>query len=438
MKENKLTILGAGSVYTPEIFAEIIARKDRLRFREIVLVDIAEGRKEAELCAALASRMLKNHGVNARLTLTTDRREALLGSDFVISQIRVGRMAARAEDEKLGMSLGLIGQETTGVGGFVNALRTIPIALQIARDMEALCPNAWLINFTNPAGIVTEAVMKHSCIRCVGLCNVPINMVNDIAKVLGVQLGGVHCRFAGLNHLSFVTEATVDGRDVLAEVVEGISGNETLMKNIPKVEGVGALTKLLGVIPSPYLQYYYFENQMFKKQADEWEKRGVSRAALVEEINRGLFSQYADENVIEPPKELSGRGGSLYSFAALNVIEALSGVTPAELVVNTQNRGAIEELRDDDAVELNCLVGPEGIQPLPVGKLPEKVSGLVQAVKQYERLTVRAVVEEDRELAVSALLNHPLVHGFRNAEKAVDRAIELFPQYIRLAYGGRP
>ncbi|NLF28187.1 MAG: 6-phospho-beta-glucosidase [Clostridiales bacterium] len=435
MKDRKLTILGAGSVYTPEIFAEIAARKDRLRFREIALVDIDEGRKEAELCASLAARMLKAHGLNARLTLTTDRREALSGSDFVVSQIRVGRMAARAEDEKLGMSLGLIGQETTGVGGFVNALRTIPTALSIARDMEEICPDAWLVNFTNPAGVVTEAVLKHSRVRCVGLCNVPINMVNDIAKVLGVPRDRVRCRFMGLNHLSFVTAAELDGLNVLPEVVEGISGNETLMKNIPKAEGVGALTKLLGIIPSPYLQYYWFEDQMRAKQADEWEKSGVSRAAQVGEINRGLFSKYADESVAEPPAELSGRGGSLYSFAALNVVEALSGEQPAELVVNARNRGAIEELRDDDVVEINCLVGPDGVRPLPAGRLPEKVSGLVQAVKQYERLTVRAAVEEDRELAISALLNHPLAHGFRNAEKAVDRAIGLFPQYIRL--GGR-
>jgi len=250
--------------------------------------------------------------------------------------------------------------------------------------------------------------------------------------VLGLDREEVHCQFVGLNHLSFVTSVEANGAQHLAEIVEKLGENATLMKNIPKVKGVSELTKTLGVIPSPYLQYYYFEDQMRKKQEDEWQKNRVSRAIQVAQINESLFSQYGNENVSEVPEEVSKRGGSLYSYAAMDIIEALAGVTPKELVVNTQNAGAVAWLRDDDVVEINCLVEKDSVKTLPSGGLPEKAAGLVQTVKQYERLAVRAAVEHSKELAVCALLNHPLVHGFTNAQKAVERAIEIFPDFIEL------
>lgn len=432
MPGMKLTVIGAGSVYTPEIFHELILREPRLHFEEIVLVDIPQGWHEAELVMGLAQRMFQKHGYKTHLYLTLDRKAALENTDFVISQIRVGRLQAREKDERLGMELGLIGQETTGVGGFVNALRTIPVALDIARDMEQICPQAWLVNFTNPSGIVTEALKKYGGIRCVGLCNVPINMINDVAGVLGLEKSEVWCQFVGLNHLSFITAVRVHGNDRLSEVIQLLGENATLMKNIPKASGVGELAGVLGALPSPYLQYYYFEDQMRKKQEEEWKKNRVCRAVQVRQINENIFSLYKNENVFDVPQEVSRRGGSLYSFAALDIIEALAGVAPKELVVNTSNCGAVKDLAEDDVIETNCRVDQNGVEPLTYGTLPEKMAGLVKTVKQYERLTVRAAVERSRELAVCALLNHPLVHGFENATMVVERAREWFPDEINL------
>lgn len=428
----KLVIIGAGSVYTPEIFNEIVRRWHNLPMREIVLVDIEDGAGEARTIEAFARRMFKANDIECKLCLTFDRREALKDADFIINQIRAGGMLARAADEKLGIDIGIVGQETTGAGGFVNALRTIPVAIEIARDIERICPDAWLVNFANPSGIITEAILKHSKAHCVGLCNVPINMQSDIAKIIGVKADDVHCRFAGLNHLSFVVNATCKGKDVLAQVVDGIGGNETLMKNIPKVSGVGELTKQLGIIPSPYLQYYYFENEMLKKQTDEWEKNKATRAVLVSDINKTLFKKYADESVNCPPLELTDRGGSLYSFAALNIIEALSSNKSVEMVVNVSNNGAIEDLEDDDVVETNCIVSKDGVKPVKLGRLPDSVAGLVKTIKQYERLTIEASMENSKEKAVWALLNHPLIHGFKNAQSVVNKSLELHADYIHL------
>lgn len=426
----KLTVIGAGSAYAPEIFDGLITRRDVFRFDEIDLVDIEDGMPRARIIHAFALRMFEAAGYPVRIRLTTDRREALKGADFVISQIRVGTWRARAVDEQTGMELGLVGQETTGAGGFMNAMRTIPKALEIARDMEELCPDAWLINFTNPSGLVTEAVLKKTKVKCIGLCNVPVNMQADAEKALQVEKGKLQCRFAGLNHLSFLVQAQLDGQDVLPRLVELLGCHETLMKNIPKVAGVGDLIQTIGVIPSPYLQYYYFENEMRDKQLTEWRTERKSRAVIVHEIDEELFRAYADPALTEKPAQLAQRGGSLYSFAALNIIQALLGDEPWEMAVNVQNKGAIPGLEDDDVVEMNCRVSRGGVERIAFEPLPPQVVGLVQTVKQYERLTVEAASLGSRRLAVQALLNHPLIHGYRNAETVVAMLEQRFPQYI--------
>lgn len=428
----KLVVIGAGSAYAPEIFDGLIARLKTFTFSEIDLVDIPDGMPRARIILEFTERMFQKAGYPCALRLTTDRRAALRGADFVISQIRVGTWRARAVDEQTGMELGLVGQETTGAGGFMNAMRTIPEALAIARDMEELCPKAWLINFTNPSGLVTEAILKYTQIRCIGLCNVPVNMQADAEKALGAKL---HCTFTGLNHLSFLIGAERGGEDVLPLLVEQLSGNETLMKNIPKVAGVGELVRAIGVVPSPYLQYYYFENEMREKQLREWREERKSRAVQVHAIDEELFRQYQDPALAEKPPELAQRGGSLYSFAALNIIEALLGDEPREMAVNVQNKGSIPDLLADDVVEMNCRVSRAGVERLALPPLPAPVRGLVQAVKHYERLTVRAAATRDRRLAVQALLNHPLIHGYRNAETVVELLEQRFPQTIHWEEG---
>lgn len=419
MEERKLVVIGAGSAYAPEIFNGIVSRNAQLGITEIVLVDIHEGEKRAQLIADFGKRMFEAAGETCRLSLSYNRREALKGASFVISQIRVGGWQARVCDEKGPMALGLVGQETTGAGGFMNAMRTIPVALEIARDMEEICPEAWLVNFTNPSGIVTEALLKHSRVKCIGLCNVPINMQADAAKLLDLPFEDVRCTTLGLNHLSYVTSVMAGGQEQLPHLVKAVNGNETLMKNIPKVEGTGELVQAIGVLPSPYLQYYYFEKEMLVKQQKELAESGKTRGALAHDIDEVMFAQYANPALTSPPPQLAERGGSLYSTAALDIIEALASDEGREMAVNVQNCGAISGLEADDVVEMNCRISRNGVARLVLGPLPQPAKGLVQEIKHYERLTVEAAVKASRSLALQALLNHPLIHGYNNAVKVI-------------------
>ncbi len=420
MDKKKLAVIGAGSAYTPEIVDEIIKRQDRLNIGEIALVDIPEGRGRAEIIRDMTVRMFRRAGVECAVTLTLDRREALPGCDFVISQIRIGGWQARAEDERIGLSLGLIGQETTGCGGFMNAMRTVPEALAICRDMEELCPEALLLNFTNPSGIVTEAVLRHSAVRAIGLCNCPINMHTDAAKALGLGREQLQCRFGGLNHLSFMLSARTREQDVYAELISRLRHDPTTMKNIPKVAGTDRLIPVLGLIPSPYLQYFYFEPEMLEKEQRELAEQGTTRGEQVEKINQELFSIYVREETDEKPAQLSQRGGSLYSYAAMDILEACLSEVPREMAVNTLNHGAITGLAEDAGVEVSCRISCRGVERIPLGELPAQVAGLVQMVKRYESLTVDAAVRGSRRLALQALLNHPLIHGFSHAEKVLQ------------------
>ena len=428
---NKLVIIGAGSAYTPEIFDEIIKRNN-LHISHISLVDIEEGLERAQIICDFGKRMFRRAGITCEIDLILNRRAALKGADFVICQLRVGGEKARIQDELIGLQHYIIGQETTGAGGFMNAMRTIPEMLAIAHDMEEICPQAWLINFTNPSGIVTQALSNHTSLNFVGLCNVPVNMHMDIARIMNVTTEDIHCTFIGLNHLSFVSEASVRGRDVLLEVLKGIASNETIMKNIPKISGVGELTNAIDMVPSPYLQYFYFEEQMLRKQLDEWKGSGKTRGVITQEINRSLFEQYARFSLDVKPPELSQRGGSLYSYSALNIIEALLSPTPHEIVLNVPANGAVSDMDKGDVVEINCMVSRDGVSPIPVGPLPASVSGLIHTVKQYERLTVAAAVQKKRRLAIQALLNHPLIHGWHNANSIVHSMEHVFPQFILL------
>lgn len=419
--KKKLVIIGAGSAYTPEIIDEVIRRQSRLDVGQIVLVDIEEGRERAQIILDFARRMFLHAGVECDVSLTLNRREALLGANFVISQIRVGGWQARAEDERIGLSLGLIGQETTGCGGFMNAMRTVPEALAIAHDMEDLCPQAVLLNFTNPSGIVTEALLRHSSVCTIGLCNVPINMQNDAAVTLGTERTHVHCHFGGLNHLSFLLSASYEGQNVYPTLLEKLRDDPTRMKNIPSVAGTDRLIDAIGLLPSPYLQYFYFEPEMLEKEMTELRKENMTRGDKVEAINQELFKIYAQQDVVTKPQQLSERGGSLYSYAAMDILEACLSDEPWEMTVNTLNQGTIDGLEPYAGVEITCRVSRHGVERLPIGSLPAQVTGLVEMVKRYESLTVDAAVSANRKTALNALLSHPLIHGMSNAEKVLEK-----------------
>jgi len=426
----KITIIGAGSSYTPEIIDGLLTLQyfDTL---EVALYDLPEGNERAHIICEMALRMAKQQEAKIDIQVVPILQDALAGSDFVVSQFRVGLLAARIEDERIPLKYGLIGQETTGAGGFFNAMRTIPATLNLVRHMEQICPDAWLINFTNPSGIITEAVHRYSSIKCVGLCNVPYNMQVDVAHLLNAKMNRVYCRMVGLNHLSFVTEVYFDGKPVLSDMLEKYVFSTEVVKNIPKIVGVEKLIKKLGMIPSPYLQYYYFENEMLAKEQSEAALGGPgTRGEQVLRTQDELFEIYKRPETCKKPRELENRGGAYYSTVATILIKALSGNGSEVMSVNYPNLGAITDMPNQSVVETNCLVDVNGVQPLSFGPLPKSISGLIHQVKNYETLTVEASVEQSYDKAVLALLSHPLVHGYKNSVSLVNELIANHAQYV--------
>lgn len=429
MKKLKLVVIGGGSSYTPELAEGLIKRHASFPVGELVLVDVEAGREKVQIIAGLLERMFRRTGLNIPVSLTFDRRAALPGADFVVSQFRAGGLEARARDESIPLKYGMIGQETTGPGGFANALRTIPEALAICRDMEELCPDAWLINFTNPSGIITEAILTHTRIKCLGLCNIAINMINAAAGILGVERSRLDCRFVGLNHLSFMTSLKLDGQEMLRDLAAAVS-SRSRVKNISDTALPDALLKALGLIPSSYLKYYYLEKQMLDEMTTEFERAGKTRAQEVMNVERRLFELYRNEGLDHKPEELSKRGGALYSEAAVALMDSIYNDRQDIQVVNTLNRGCLPDLPPDAAVEVSCRIGKAGAKPLPAGSLPLQVRGLIQQVKAYEQLTIQAAITGDRDTALIALINNPLVHDASAAKTMLDEILSSNRDYL--------
>lgn len=422
----KLVVVGGGSSYTPEIIEGVISVYDNMPCREIVLVDLPDNSEHSETVRDFSKRMLEAANKDISVTLTYDLQSALSGADFVISQFRTGRLSAREYDETQPLKSGLLGQETTGAGGFLCAMRTIPKALELAHAMEKHCPDACMINFTNPSGIITEAIITHSNIKCVGLCNIPISLEFEIAEMLKVSPNTVKCKIAGLNHLSFVLDVLVDGKSVMHDMLKRFAGAENdtqLMKNIPEVDGVNNLVADLGIIPSPYLQYYYFEDAMLKKQKQAAADPKGTRAQEVMRIESALFEAYKNPTLTVKPPELEQRGGAYYSYAAMKLIEALGGDTPKVHTINVKNNGAISFLPDNAVIEVDCDVSKSGINPHTI-EIPPQIRGLLYQIKSYETLTVQAALSRKREDMIKALISHPLIHGYNNACKIAELAID--------------
>lgn len=404
----KISVIGGGSTYTPELVEGLIETQSEIGVDTLALMDIDSQR--LQVVGGLAARMLRAADSSIRLQLTGDRRAALEGSDFVIVQIRVGGNAQRVRDERIPVPFGIIGQETTGPGGFAKALRTVPVILEIARDVEALVPRARLIVFTNPTGLITEAVLNHSGIPTIGLCNSPYGMRKAIASDLRVETSRVTLDYIGLNHLSWARRVLLDGHDVTDRVLE---------RAIAAARDPGAgspfhaeVLETLRMIPSYYLRYYYHHDEVLAEQR----RAGKSRGEVVLEVEQDLLRLYADPSVTTKPAQLEKRGGAHYSTVAVSLISAIANNKNEVHVVDTLNEGAIPDLPDDAVVEVPCVVGEGGASPQPTGALPLAIRGLVQAVKSYEQLTIRAAVEGDRRLALQALWAHPLVPSFSVAE----------------------
>ncbi|MCE1517172.1 6-phospho-beta-glucosidase [Enterobacter hormaechei] len=437
MKGLKLVVIGAGSSYTPELMEGIIKRQNEFPIRELWLVDIEDGREKMAIIAGLTRRMLEKNGLDIPVYETLDRTEALPGADFVCSQFRAGCLEARISDERISLKYDMIGQETNGLGGFANACRTIPIALAIAKEMEQLCPDAWLLNFTNPSGMVTEAILKYSKVKTVGLCNVPVIMQKGIVSALGVSdINEFIMQVAGLNHFIFARHIFHEGKDKLPQVIELISeGNDPLVpKNIPPFKWPDRLLANMGMIPCPYLRYYYMSDDMYRQELGEAQGEGT-RGEIVKELERELFEIYRNPELAEKPKALEGRGGQYYSDAACELMSAIYNDKRIIMHVNTRNDGAIAGLPDDCAVEVSSMITRSGPIPLNVEPFPEDVLRLIQLMKSFEQLTIEAAISGNRYTAWRALVINPLVKSGQLLENALDEVIEhnkaLMPAFQR-------
>jgi 6-phospho-beta-glucosidase len=418
----KVAVIGGGSTYTPELIHGFVARTNSFPLTELWLMDISPER--LEIVGKFAQRMVEAKGAPFKVVLTTDRKEAIRGASYVITQLRVGMMAARRADEYLGQRHGLIGQETTGVGGTAKALRTIPVILDIAREMRELAPGALLANFTNPSGLITEALSRHAPdVLAVGVCNAPITAKMDILEGLEKQWGTrldpqrAELNTLGLNHLSWHRGLTLDGEDVWPRVIEGTIAQ---LKAEPEPEWNPRTIESLRMIPNYYLHYYYHTGHKLSEQA-AWPP---SRAEQVMEIEQDLLRQYAEPDRTEPPADLMKRGGAYYSTVATQLLNAHYNNLGETHVVNVRHNGAVPGWPADWVLELPCRVDRSGIHPLPAEPLPLVCFGLLAQVKAYELLTVEAAVHGDRNLAYQALLAHPLGPSADQVQVVLDDVLE--------------
>ena len=426
----KVVTIGGGSSYTPELVEGFIKRHSELPVAELWLVDIIDGAEKLKIVIELARRMVKKAGVDMKIFSTFDRREALRGADFVTTQLRVGLLDARIKDERIPLSHGVIGQETNGAGGMFKGLRTVPVILDIVKDMQELCVDAWLINFTNPAGLVTQAVLDYTDFRrVIGLCNVPVGMKKDIEKLMNIENEELDMDFAGLNHLVYGVGARINGHDSLAKIIDVVTPKNITMKNIEAKNFDADFVKSLGVIPCPYHKYYYKSEQMLLSEVEDFKKNGT-RAEVVKALEADLFELYKDPNLDIKPPQLEKRGGGYYSDAACNLINSIHNNTKDIQVVNTKNMGAIPSIRYDDAVEVSCIITKEGPRPITVGHLPVGVEGLVSQIKSFEKLVAKAAITGDYNLALQAMTINPLVPSDDMAKILLDELLVAHKKYL--------
>ncbi|MGW0813963.1 6-phospho-beta-glucosidase [Streptomyces viridiviolaceus] len=410
----KLTVVGGGSTYTPELVDGFARLRDTLPVEELVLADPAADR--LELVGGLARRIFARQGHDGRVVTTGDLDAAVDGADAVLLQLRVGGQAAREGDETWPLECGCVGQETTGAGGLAKALRTVPVVLDIAERIRRASPDAWIIDFTNPVGIVTRALLQAGH-RAVGLCNVAIGLQRKFAALLGVAPGEVHLDHVGLNHLTWETGVRLggpEGEDVLPGLLAGHGDTIAADLRLPR-----PLLDRLGVVPSYYLRYYYAHDEVVEESRTK-----PSRAAEVAAMERELLTMYGDPALDEKPALLARRGGAYYSEAAVDLTAALLGGQGSPYqVVNTSNRGTLPFLPDDAVIEVPAAVGRKGAAPLPVPAVDPLYAGLMANVTAYEDLALQAALHGGRDRVFRALLAHPLVGQYALADRLTDLLI---------------
>lgn len=410
-KPIKIAVIGAGSPYTPELIEGLAAVKARIPVSEVALMDIDRDRLAtmAAFCRRYAARL----GFDACFTIseTTDVSKAVIGADFVNTQIRVGGNRARATDERICLKHSVLGQETTGAAGLMKALRTIPAMLEIARIVEVVSPDAWIVNYANPTGMVAEALTKYAKARIVGLCSGGFFQQQYVASALSVPKSAVKYSYIGANHMNFAYDVTISGKPLTPEEFDHVAD---------KCWGVAPeVIRLLKLLPSPYLQYYYHTQKHLSRMKESDKTRGEE----VLEVEAEVFRDYADIDRDTKPEALAKRGGGGYSEVAIGIVEAMSLDEDRWTIANVPNKMTVPWLPPDCCIETACLVNKHGVTPLALPYTPAAIRGIVSAVKNYEELAVEAAVECDKDKALLALMAHPLVRDY-------DVAIPLFDELL--------
>jgi 6-phospho-beta-glucosidase len=425
----KVTVFGGGSTYTPELVNGFLERTHSFPLSELWLMDVDADR--LAIVGGFAQRMVAAQGSPFKVILSTDHRAAIQGASYVTTQLRVGQMAARRADEYLGKRHGLVGQETTGIGGMSKALRTIPVILKIAGDMRQLAPGALLINFTNPSGLVTQALSKYAPdVPVIGVCNEPLTTKMGILDRLAHQTGTgqktperAELLTLGLNHLSWHRGFTLDGKDIWQQVLD-LYITQLRSKADPEFEP--CVIEMLGMIPNGYLEYYYQTDHKLAAQ-DHWPP---SRAEEVMMVEKDLLRQYADPALTHPPADLMKRGGAYYSTVATQLLNALYNDLGETHTVNVRHGGAVRGWDPDWVLEMPCWVDRAGAHPLPADPLPRVCFGLLAQVKMYELLTVEAAVHGDRQAAYQALLAHPLGPKAHQIQTVLEDLLQTHRPYL--------
>ncbi len=430
----KIATIGGGSSYTPELIEGFIKRYEQLPVREIWLVDVEAGKTKQDIVYKLAKRMIENAGVPIELHQTLDRRAAIKDADFVTTQLRVGQLDARVLDERIPLSHGLIGQETNGAGGLFKGLRTIPVILDIINDINELAPDAWLINFANPAGMVTEAVNRFTDFkRFIGVCNVPISMKMEAAKALGADVADCEMDLFGLNHMVYMRDFFVNGESKFEQLINHLTGDDNDSQTVKNIVNLGFETefiKSLNMIPCPYHRYYYKEKEMTAIELGEFYK-GETRAEVVKRVEAELFELYKDEDLKIKPPQLDERGGAHYSDAACEVINAIYNDLNSEQYVNIPNNGHVTNIPADWAIEISATIGKDGATPVDrITEYDNKVLGLISSIKAFEIEASKAAITGDYHTALMAMNMNPLIHSDEDARKILDEMLEAHKQYL--------
>jgi len=430
-KAIKIVTIGGGSSYTPELVEGFIKRYGELPIKELWLVDIEEGKEKLEIVGAMAQRMWDATPYDVKIYTTLNRQEALVDADFVTTQFRVGLLEARIKDERIPSLHGMLGQETNGAGGILKAFRTIPVIKKIIDDMKIYCPNAWLINFTNPSGMITEAVIKSfGWKKCIGLCNIPeISMMKE-PEILGKKRNELTFRFAGLNHFHWHKIFDEEGTELTGTIIANINEkNNGTPANIYSAKFSLEMLKSMNLIPCGYHRYYYNAKEMLEHALEEFSNEGT-RAEQMVEVEAALFDLYKSPDLCTKPDQLEKRGGAYYSNAACDCISAIYNNKKLHMVVSTQNNGAIPCIDPESIVEISSIISASGAEPIVWGNMRPAEKGWLQLMKAMETCTIQSAITGDYGMALEAFALNPLIQSGEEAKVVLDELLVAHEKYL--------